>query len=96
MESKIYKDIAKYDKKAGGLSIRQLLGLVGMIFGAFIGIKLCQNVFFIFDDSLQIMTALSIGIPFVFYGFFVYEGDNFETILKNLGKYFVRTKFIYK
>lgn len=96
MESKIYKDIAKYDKKAGGLSFRQIFGLVGMVIGAFIGIKICQNVLFIFDNTIQVVIALVTGLPFLLYGFFQYEGDNFETILKNFGKYFLRIRFIYK
>jgi len=96
MESKIYKDISKYDKKAAGLSFRQMGAMAGILIVSLLIFTLCKNVFFIFDRGTIMKYCVIVSFPIGLYGFFEYEGDNFETLVKNFIRYFFRIRFFFK
>lgn len=94
-KAKIYKDVTNYKSRMGGLTLRQLSSLVAIFVVGISILNICQKYLYIFDLEKILYINLFFLTPILAYGFFEHEGNNFETIVKNVFKLILRMKFTY-
>lgn len=94
-KAKIYKDVTNYKSRMGGLTFRQIGSLCSIFIIGILVLNFCQKYLYIFELKQIFNINLLFATPILAYGFFEYEGNNFETIVKNIFKLVVRMKFTY-
>lgn len=95
MKTKVYKDIANYRATIAGLTYRQVGSILAIIIVSLIVILTCNHVLFIYDNGTIVKINLIFITPIGFYGFFEYEDNNFETLIKNAVKYILKMRLTY-